>query len=125
MMTIKEILPDVKLRFNLDHPSYEDCYAFGYECAQSGIDEQENPFCEGSSEFEQWIDGWWAGFYGEEPIFEVSPSQEPAIQQAVIAANDSKYVEEKKTSFIMKVLELSGVIAVSAILGYQVIDLVA
>ena len=61
MNDITALLPDIKLRFNIDHPSYEECYIFGYECAVLEVDESENPFHEGSPESEQWLEGWWAG----------------------------------------------------------------
>ncbi len=62
-----ELLPHIKLRFNIEHPSFEECYSYGYECALAEVEEDENPFREGSIEHEQWQEGWWAGFYGEKP----------------------------------------------------------
>ena len=61
MNDITALLPHIKLRFNIDHPSYEECYIFGYECAVSEVAEEENPIPEGSQEAEQWLEGWWAG----------------------------------------------------------------
>jgi hypothetical protein len=118
------LLPHIKLRFNIDHPSYEECYIFGYECALSEVEEGENPFREGSQEAEQWLEGWWAGAYGEKPLFDLSTLDNEDIQ--VIkdhAANDQQYCQ--KHSFLSLVFEISGAIAASAIVGYQILELVA
>ena len=118
------LLPHIKLRFNIDHPNYEDCYIFGYECAVSEVDEEENPFREGTQEAEQWLEGWWAGVYGEEPLFDMSRLEQEETQIGkVIAANDQQYCH--KHSFLTLVFEISGAIAASAIVGYQLLELVA
>lgn len=119
------LLPHIKLRFNIDHPSYEECYIFGYECALSEVQEEDNPFRDGSQEAEQWLEGWWAGAYGEKPLFDLN-SMEPEEEQLVIkeiAANDQQYCQ--KHSFLSLVFEISGAIAASAIVGYQLLELVA
>ena len=69
-MDTTTLLPHIKLRFNIDHPSYEECYLFGYECGLSDVSEEDNPFKAHSKEAEQWIEGWWAGAYGEDPLFD-------------------------------------------------------
>ena len=43
MSDINELLPDLKLRFNINHPSLEECYLFGYECALAGVNERKSP----------------------------------------------------------------------------------
>jgi hypothetical protein len=118
------ILPHIKLRFNIDHPSYEECYIFGYECSLLEVAEEENPFRAGSQEAEQWLEGWWAGAYGEKPLFEMSSLEQEEIHlDKVIAANDQQYCH--KHSFLSLVFEISGAIAASAIVGYQLLELVA
>jgi len=118
------LLPDIKLRFNIDHPSYEECYLFGYECAVLEVAEEENPFRDGSQEAEQWLEGWWAGAYGEVPVFDMSSmEQEETHIDKIIAANDQQYCH--KHSFLSLVFEISGAIAASAIVGYQLLELVA
>jgi hypothetical protein len=124
MNTMTALLSDLKLRFNIEHPNFEECYTFGYECARADIDETENPFKQGSKESEQWLEGWWAGFYGEEPLYELGSTYK--IQEVLTeheAANDHLY--EKMGSFFAKVVEITSLIAVSAAVGYQMIDLVA
>ena len=110
MNDMTALLPHIKLRFNIEHPSFEECYAYGYECALAEINEIANPYHMDSKESEQWLEGWWAGFYGEKPLYEL--------------ADDSVY-SEAMICFFAKVMEITGMLAVSAIVGYQVIDLVA
>ncbi|WP_133128331.1 transmission trait enhancer LetE [Legionella nagasakiensis] len=125
MDNFKGLLSDVKLQFNIEHPSFEECYAFGYECALAEIEETENPFRTGTKESEQWLEGWWAGFYGETPIYDLADYMSSSVDSVKKAANDEAYHEQLKYMFFAKVLEITGVIAVSALVGYQVIDLVA
>jgi hypothetical protein len=117
------LLPDIKLRFNIDHPSYEECYIFGYECAVLEVAEEENPFKNNSQQAEQWLEGWWAGTFGEQPIFNVGSVEENIQMDEIIAANDQQYCQ--KHSFLSLVFEISGAIAASAIVGYQLLELVA
>ncbi len=117
------LLPHIKLRFNIEHPSYEECYIYGYECALGDVAEEDNPFRAGSPESEQWLEGWWAGFYGEEPLFSLDSleNNEVAVHHED-AANDQHY---HKSSILTFVFEISGAIAASAIVGYQLLELVA
>ncbi|WP_133130884.1 transmission trait enhancer LetE [Legionella yabuuchiae] len=125
MNTINEFVPYIKLKFNVEHPSFEACYAYGYECGLTNVSEENNPYKEGTREYEQWSDGWWAGFYKEEPIYDITDYIGYDHITEEFAANDERFYASAKTGFITKVLELSSVIAVSAILGYQVLDMVA
>ena len=118
------LLPHIKLRFNIDHPSYEECYIFGYESASSGVAEEDNPFYVGSQKSEQWLEGWWAGVYGEKPLFDMSSLEDEGIQfENEIAANDQLYCH--KNNLLSLVFEISGALAASAIVGYQLLELVA
>lgn len=117
------LLPHIKLRFNIEHPSFEECYAHGYQCALADVTEEENPYSVASKEGEQWLEGWWAGFYGEQPLF--NPSAD--IQEetyALHAANDALYID-KIGHFLLKAFEIAGVIAVSVAVGFQMFELVA
>lgn len=116
------LLPHLKLRFNIEHPSYEETYLFGYECALSEVAEEDNPFRSGSKEAEQWVEGWWAGMYGEKPLFDLNSLEQETELTKETAANDHSY---QKSSFLTLVFEISGAIAASAIVGYQLLDLVA
>lgn len=118
-MSDTELLPHVKLHFNVKHPTIEESYVYGYECAKYEVSESENPFIFGTKEHEQWSNGWWDGFYGEVPLFELEPKEEK-----IIPANDNNY-HEHKDSFVLKLFEISGVIVISALVGYQLLELVA
>ncbi|MFI4918917.1 MAG: transmission trait enhancer LetE [Legionellales bacterium] len=124
MNDITALLPHIKLRFNIDHPSDEECYLFGYECGLSEITEEDNPFQENSHEAELWLEGWWSGIYGETPLFALSNLEKEALSLvAEKAANEQQY--HHKNSFMYLVLEISGAIAASALVGYQLLELVA
>ncbi len=117
------LLPHIKLQFNIEHPSYEECYLFGYECALSEVLEEDNPYKAGSAEAEQWSEGWWAGFYEEIPLFDMTNEiDDELIVIKEKPAND--YIYQKK-SILKLVFEISGAIAASAIVGYQLFELVA
>lgn len=123
-----ELLPHVKLRFNIDHPSVEECYAHGYEAAHLDIMEEENPFREGTIEHEHWMEGWWAGFYGEKPLFEIADSNDLSLKTDHDAANDKSYHvldQLMSSSFFATMLRITGAIAATAVVGYQVLELVA
>ncbi len=121
MNELNKILPHVRLKFNIEHPTYEECYAFGYECAKADLDETENPYPATSKEAEEWAEGWWAGFYNEQPLFTLESAEEK--QLSTEAANDKIYHSE--LGFFSKVLRITGALAASAVVGYQVLDLVA
>lgn len=120
------LLPDVKFRFNIDHPTLEECYSYGYQCARAEVDESNNPYQAGSRENELWLEGWWDGFYEYEPLFRLDTIENIEMPKAApLAINDERYEPAGGSSLLIKVLEITGVIAVSLILGYQVFDLVA
>lgn len=121
MNDMNALLPYVTFRFNLEHPSYEECYLFGYECAISEVEESENPYLPGSEQYEQWAEGWWAGFYGEKPLFSGDSLTKEDLP--VEAANDQIYhwYDHLKG----RVFKYSGALAAAAVVGYQIIDLVA
>jgi hypothetical protein len=130
MNDITKLLPDIKLRFNIDHPSFEESYLFGYECALAEVAEEENPYRKSSSEYEQWQEGWWAGFYGEKPLFELNESTEstPPTLMEQEAANDQAYPfisNLVNSNVLANILKITGAIAATAVVGYQVIELVA
>lgn len=115
-----DLLSDVRLRFNIEHPSYEECYLFGYECALKEVQEEDNPFRLGTNQHEQWLEGWWAGFYGEKPLFE---AEETAACETVMAANDNHFVV--KESLYVRAFDFVSNLAATSVVGYQLLDLVA
>jgi ribosome modulation factor len=123
MNEITALLPHIKLRFNINHPSYEESYALGYECALGYAAEEDNPFPQGSQEAQHWLEGWWDALSGDEPLFDISSYIEETAVVPEVAANDQQYCP--KHSFLSLVIEISGAIAASAIVGYQLFELVA
>ena len=123
MNEIQELLPDIKLRFNIDHPSLEECYLFGYECALANMTDEENPYREGTQEYEQWQEGWWAGFYDEKPVFSSEGPEPDPIE------NDEQphhFISDLVNSDVLaNILKITGAIAATAVVGYQVFELVA
>lgn len=126
-MSENEILPHLKLRMNIQHPDFEDCYLDGYDSALNDMTEEANPFPIGSNEHQYWVDGWWDGFYGEEALFskEKLEDKEGFKEEA---ANDT-YFQSITSLFnetlVSNILKITGIIAATAVMGYQVIDLVA
>jgi ribosome modulation factor len=138
MNDTNELLPHIKLRFNIEHPNFEECYAHGYESALADKGEEENPYREGTRESEQWLEGWWAGFYGEKPLFELDEQteteqeqeqeQKQQQKQQQEAANDQSYHFISgfvSSTFLINILKITGAIAATAVVGYQVFELVA
>lgn len=125
MNDISTLLPDLKLRFNIEHPSFEECYAYGYECALEEVSEEDNPYPLNSKESEQWLEGWWAGLYGEQPLYELGDYVSKSTMTDIpAAANDHSY-HESFGNLMTKIIEITGVLAATAFVGYQMIDLVA
>ena len=123
MNDMTALLPHIKLHFSIEHPSFEECYGYGYECALAEISEAENPFHVDSKECEHWLEGWWAGLYGDKPLYERADEDAQQVASSPTeAANDVIY-SEGLACFFAKVMEITGMIAVSAVIGYQVIDL--
>lgn len=125
MNNVNTLLPHIKLHFNIEHPSFEDYYNEGYECALSDMNETANPFPADSKASEHWLEGWWDGFYGEPSLHQtIDTAEEQTPLISLNAKNDDVY-SEGIVEFFIKVIEITGLIAVSALVGYQVIDLLA
>lgn len=124
MDDIMTLLPEVRLHFNIKHPTMEEAYWYGYECAHADIQEEDNPFAAGTTESDSWMEGWWAGFYNEEPLFACPMTFDNGAVESDHSANDHLY-HEHIDNFFIKFLEISGVLVISAMVGYQLIELVA
>ena len=121
---------DLLLKFNIENPDIEDCYAFGYECAQNDLSEAENPFKKNSMAYDYWNDGWCAGFYNETPQFALetdvdTQTQSQEIVQTITPASNDTHFNDNRYSLIQRMWEITGVLAISALVGYQFIDFVA
>ncbi len=125
MEDIMKVLPDIQLRFNMKHASVEESYWYGYEGATAELTEESNPFNSGTIESDHWIEGWWAGFYGEEPAFAHPLLANDYVPVKVDASANDHVYHEHIEQFFVKFLEISGVLVLSAIVGYQLFELVA
>lgn len=119
------LLPILKLNFNIKHPNIEEVYSYGYDCADAGVDIEDNPFHANSIEFEHWCEGWWAGFYNEEPLFALDESVSSLEKQPSKHAVNDHVFSESMGELLVRVLEITSVIGVAAVVGYQVLELVA
>ena len=113
MKSLDEVLPDLKLRFNIQHPNYEDCYAYGYACALASISCEDNPYQQSSRLWEQWDEGWNDGFYGQAPLFELDwLKAETAQNEPFLTAHP----------YVKTFLTITGTLAASVLVGYQLFD---
>ncbi|HAF87338.1 MAG: transmission trait enhancer LetE [Legionellaceae bacterium] len=121
------LLPHMKLKLNIDHPSLEESYVFGYECAQASMPEEENPFASQSAEHRAWTDGWWDGFYEVEPLFALSQLKSPEPQYTTNASlfHTMDGFIKAHPKFVERMLKIASGVAATAIVGYQLIDYVA
>lgn len=116
MKSLEDVLPAVKLQFNVEHPSFEECYAYGYACALASVSCEDNPYLTGSRLWEQWDEGWHDGFFGEAPLFELDwLTTEHATNEPIYAQHP----------FLMTFLKITGTLAASALVGYQLFEWVA
>jgi hypothetical protein len=113
----KNILADLRLKMHIEHPDYEECYVDGYACGLAEMDEEMNPYGNDSIEGQYWTEGWWSAFYDEKPLF--------SLEGVNITKAQPKPHEHRFADFVVTFLEISGVLAVSTLVGYQLWELVA
>ena len=67
---IARLLSHAKIALHLANPDLEDVWLEGYEAMQASMEQEViNPYQADSLSHEYWEQGWWAGFYGEKPLF--------------------------------------------------------
>jgi hypothetical protein len=76
-----------------------------------------NPYAQDSIEGQYWSEGWWNAFYDEKPLFR--------LDGADVSNDQPQPHEHRVADFIVTFLEISGVIAVSTLVGYQIWEFVA
>lgn len=130
----EQLLSHMRLKFNIQHPNLEDAYIEGFEAALEEMSEDVNPYPADSTVASQWSEGWWAGFYGEEPIYEYQPSTSAEVESITAtvtevetkpAANSSKWTTPGVKRWAKHAMRIAGALAATAVVGYQLIDLVA
>jgi len=131
-LTKEDILPHVRLMFEIDNPSLEECYRHGYLMSRDGVDELDNPFLtRAQKESEMWSQGWWDCFYDEAPMFDLEPvlstqllTNSQKIHWVEESAVNEEAFEPVKDSKITTIAKLAAAMA-GAFLSYQVLDLIA
>lgn len=129
MKNSKTILPDVLLDMHMKHPELDECYFDGFSCGQAELNTNENPFQADSIESRYWLDGWMDAQLGQEPLFDPDSFVSDRAPQLVrvSAKNSGTYysASQAQRKNLIRLIEITGAIAVSAFLGYQLIELVA
>lgn len=129
MKNSKTILPDVLLDMHMKHPGLDECYFDGFSCGQAELNTNENPFQADSAESRYWLDGWMDAQLGQEPLFNPDGFASDLIPQIAIASarNENHYYSpsQAQRKNLIRLIEITGAIAVSAFIGYQLIELVA
>ena len=129
--TMQEILPHIRLKYHLEHPGLDECWSDGYECAIHDLSEDENPYDEHTPEGEHWLQGWWAGFYGEERLFDINRLPEmAAYRKEVVSISDRDAANEefqwnKSTAlrFVTQIVKVSGLIA-ATVVAVEILEIV-
>ena len=116
MNTEQQILSHLRLTLNVENPNFEECWAEGYLAAQGNQPEQTNPFDEGSSEGIQWSEGWWAGFYGEEPIYDIETLQLSTLPSGE-AANEPVWSKLDLKRWVERAGAIAATVAATALVG--------
>lgn len=107
-----------RLIFNVATPSYEEAWLEGYDTCQQEQDSDLNPYSKNSSEYRYWNDGWWASFYGEEPLFTLSGTVNP---HALAKPAQQQYKAHHQINWTKRLFQLSCVLFAS-VACYILID---
>ena len=121
MISNSEILPHVRLQFHAQHPVFEACWNEGYDSAEGDLSEEENPYGLETREYQQWNDGWWAGFYGEERLFAQATETEIVskadcqedVMTGLPAVNDDDYHALNAVRWLGRFATVAGIVAVA------------
>ena len=134
MVNEKEIVPYIRLMLNIQHPPLDECWLEGYESGGSYVEENDNPYPGPSTEHQYWLEGWWEGFYksDEEPTTtDVKRNAQSANTKSTTAANQKRPSLGKshqqaihRWGKLMRYVKLSGVIAATFLISYQLIDVI-
>ncbi|MFN7097548.1 MAG: hypothetical protein ACK4PR_08320 [Gammaproteobacteria bacterium] len=136
-MLEQNTLAYTKLKLNMDIPDLDENWLDGYESAQHEHPEEANPYQLGTAEYQQWNEGWWAGFFNEEKIFDWDDQNSQVevndiiarVQQAATAPVAKKKLFSILTSHRAKLILSHCIQAAAAVLAlgicYQFADLFA
>lgn len=120
MMTDAQVLSLSKLKLNIDHAPLEEYWMEGYEDGQIDVDESANPYKPGSKSHQQWTEGWWAAYYGEEPLYALdSQVNHVQVSEPVAVANK---IQIPFSTWIQRFIQFGCAILVAA-LCYELADM--
>jgi len=128
---LSTVAAHTRLHLSIQKPYLEECYLDGYHLAQAEVEEGANPYKAGSSEYEQWAEGWWDGFYNRTPIYQTltGTEAEQTIQSkinggAIVgeAANEPFWRQPKFKLWAGRVVKIAGAIAVT-VAAYELMDI--
>lgn len=118
------LLADLRLKLNIEHPALDDAWLEGYQNGHRNLTEASNPYRSGSEAYQYWREGWWAGFYGEEPIFSYAEiAQEEDEVETVVLAQARPLVLQQRSKKATNILQMALILA-AALVAYTVYDLV-
>jgi hypothetical protein len=80
-----------RLQLHIHTPNLDDIWLEGYEQGIKEYAESNNPFPEDTQEHRHWDDGWWAGFYNEDPMFEHDNSTKPDATESSYPQSTSQH----------------------------------
>jgi len=124
MSNIEYEVACAQLKLHVEVPDLDETWLDGYESGLYEKPEESNPYQMGTSEYEAWTEGWWAGFYKEEPLFNTDGS---VNQQALVVEPtiETQQATEKKVAtrkYIIKAVEIFSIFAAAAV-AYQLSDM--
>ena len=122
MSDLQNVLPDLRLKFHIEHPTIEECYIAGYEAAEAAYPEEMNPFTDNATLHSHWADGWWDGYYNQPPLFSIK-----SIEEEAAMAEEAQDEADHNTvhPWMAHVIKITSVLGMTALVGYQLLDLVA
>ncbi len=72
-----------RLNLHVAMPDLDENWLDGYESAQRDMQEGNNPYHRDSAEHTQWNEGWWAGFYSEDALFNWADAEQAETPTSV------------------------------------------
>jgi hypothetical protein len=132
-MLEQNALSYAKLKLNVDVPDLDENWLDGYESAQHETPEESNPYQVGSAEYQQWNEGWWAGFFNEEKLFDWCDTPVATnvdmiinrIQQAAAAKEIAYTPKLSRTKVIISHIVQATAAVMAFGICYQFADLLA
>ena len=141
----KDVLSHLRLMLHIQQPSHEECWIEGYKAAESGEEEEGNPYAEAGTEHSQWLEGWWAGFYGEEELYRlavekdfqgalqadqirVDRAQASEVKQPQTLVTEIKATKDKLADlpgYFTNLIKVTSAIAATFLISYGLFDFLA